>query len=293
MGIEPLITPVLAILLYGMFAQIPFLHLRDALADRRFLAAVLVTNFVLVPVLVGLLIQLLPDQPPLLLGVLLVLLTPCIDYVVVFTHLGGGNARLMLAATPVLLLAQLVLLPLYLWLFMGGQAVAVMKAEPFLAAFTGLIVIPLLLALATESWAKRRRSGRVWLKATAWLPVPFMALTLLIIVASQIGKIEAQLPWVAQAIPLYIAFLVVAPLLALVTGRVFGLETRAGRALTFSTGTRNSLVVLPLALALPEAWSLTAVVIVTQTLVELVGELFYIRLVPKLVWRASSPDTAS
>ncbi|WP_219817981.1 hypothetical protein [Nitrosomonas ureae] len=66
--------------------------------------------------------------PTLLLGVYLVLLTPCIDYVVVFTHLGRGNARLVLASTPLLLITQMLLLPVYLWLFMGEQAAQVMSS---------------------------------------------------------------------------------------------------------------------------------------------------------------------
>ena len=101
-SLEFLISPVLAVLLYGMFAQIPFFHLREAFANRRFTAALLTVNFVVVPVLVWLLSRLLPQHPPLLLGVYLVLLTPCIDYVIVFTHLGRGNARLVLASTPLL-----------------------------------------------------------------------------------------------------------------------------------------------------------------------------------------------
>lgn len=55
-------------------------------------------------------------------GVLLVLLTPCIDYVVTFAHLGKADARPLLAATPLLLAAQMVLLPIYLGLFMGDAA---------------------------------------------------------------------------------------------------------------------------------------------------------------------------
>ncbi|SHE15423.1 Uncharacterised protein [Chlamydia abortus] len=55
-------------------------------------------------------------------------------------------------------------------------------------------------------------------------------------------------------------------------------------ALIFSAGTRNSLVVLPLALALPEPLNgVASAVIVTQTIVELIGELFYIRLVPNFL----------
>ena len=283
--LEFLISPVLAIMLYGMFTQIPFLHLREAFANRRFTAALLTVNFIVIPLFVWLLSRLLPQQPPLLLGVYLVLLTPCIDYVIVFTHLGRGNAKLVLASTPLLLLAQMLLLPVYLWLFMGEQAAQIMSAGPFLEAFFVLIVLPLGLALASEFWATRRRTGAVWIEATAWLPVPFMALTLLLVVASQIGRIEQYLPVVIQAVPIYVAFMVIVPFLARLIACAFRLDTQAGRGLIFSAGTRNSLVVLPLALALPDAWIVVPAVIVTQTLVELVGELFYIRLVPSVVFR--------
>ncbi|ANA39511.1 arsenic resistance protein [Geobacter anodireducens] len=283
--LESAITPVLAVLLYGMFAQIPFLHLREAFANRRFTAALLTVNFIVVPVLVWLLSRLLPQSPPLLLGVYLVLLTPCIDYVIIFTHLGRGNARLVLASTPLLLLAQMLLLPVYLWLFMGDEAARVMSADPFLQAFFLLIVLPLGLALTTEFWAKRRRSGALWLEATAWLPVPFMALTLLLVVASQLGRIGEHLSLVVHVIPIYIAFMAVMPVLSRLVACAFRLDTQAGRALIFSSGTRNSLVVLPLALALPDTWVVVPAVIVTQTLVELVGELIYIRVVPSVIFR--------
>ncbi|MBA2715275.1 MAG: arsenic resistance protein, partial [Rubrobacteraceae bacterium] len=48
----------------------------------------------------------------------------------------------------------------------------------------------------------------------------------------------------------------------------------------FTGATRNSLVVLPLALVLPAAFDLTPDVVVTQTLVELAGLLVSVRLVP-------------
>ncbi len=40
---------------------------------------------------------------------------------------------------------------------------------------------------------------------------------------------------------------------------------------------------LPLALALPASLALTPAVVVTQTLVELVGMIVYVRLVPRLL----------
>ncbi|HAB03761.1 MAG TPA: arsenic resistance protein, partial [Pseudomonas sp.] len=56
------------------------------------------------------------------------------------------------------------------------------------------------------------------------------------------------------------------------------------RAVTFSAATRNSLVVLPLALALPEDLrGLAAAAVITQTLVELASELVYVRAQPALI----------
>lgn len=291
--LEDFISSVIAVMLFGMFSQIPFLHLRKALANRQFTAALLTINFIVVPIVVWVLSRFLPDHPPLLLGVYLVLLTPCIDYVIIFTHLGKGNARLVLASTPLLLLAQMLLLPLYLWLFMGEQASQVMRAGPFLEAFLVLIVLPLALALAVEVWAKRQRGGRAVAETAAWLPVPFMALTLLLIAASQISRIDEYLAVVIQAVPIYVAFMIIIPFLARLVTRAFRLDVPAGRALIFSAGIRNSLVVLPLALALPDAWVVASAVVVTQTLVELVGALVYIRIVPAVILPQSGGSRAS
>lgn len=65
--------------------------------------------------------------------------------------------------------------------------------------------------------------------------------------------------------------------------RLFRLDTGAGRAIVSTGATRNSRVVLPLALALPGGRAVAAVVVVTQTLVEVLGMLAYVRLVPDLV----------
>lgn len=127
-GLGVLVTPAIAVLMYAMFLQIPFLDLRQSLGHKRFLSALLLANFILVPLLVWALTRGLVERPALLVGALLVLLAPCIDYVVVFTHIGKGDSRLMLAATPVLLLLQLLLLPVYLGLMLGAQSEVVVQA---------------------------------------------------------------------------------------------------------------------------------------------------------------------
>ncbi|MDP3977744.1 MAG: hypothetical protein Q8P85_07080 [Pseudomonas sp.] len=88
---QAMLWPTLLLLLYATFVQVPLLHLREACADRRFISALLVGNFLLVPLLVWGLLHWLPDDPVLRVGVLLVLLVPCADWFITFTQLGGGD----------------------------------------------------------------------------------------------------------------------------------------------------------------------------------------------------------
>jgi ACR3 family arsenite efflux pump ArsB len=110
-AMEALLWPCLAALLYATFTQVPLAHLPDAFRDMRFMSAVLAGNFVMLPVLVWGLLALVPGDPAVRLGVLLVLLVPCTDWFITFAHQGGGDVRRAIAVTPVVLVVQIVLLP--------------------------------------------------------------------------------------------------------------------------------------------------------------------------------------
>lgn len=281
-ALEAWINPALAFMLFVTFLQVPLADLGRAFARVRFLGALLVTNFVLVPLLVAVLIQFLPPDPLIRLGVLLVLLTPCIDYVVTFSQLGKADARLLLASTPALLIVQMLLLPAYLGVFLGSDASQLVQLGPFIHAFVWLIAIPLALAAAVQVWAARSKAGERVASGLGLLCVPATAAVLFIVIAAVVPQLAPATDAVLQVIPLYIAFAVISPVLGWGVGRAFRLEAPAGRALAFSAGTRNSLVVLPLALAVPGAVPLLPAIIVTQTLVELVSELVYIRVIGKV-----------
>lgn len=295
-AMELAINPVLGLLLYATFLGIPFASLGRAVRDVRFMATVLVLNFAVVPVVVFGLSRFVAGDQALLVGVLLVLLTPCIDYVIVFSGLAGGASDRLLAAAPVLMLAQMLLLPLYLLLFVGPELVFVIDPAPFVQALVGLIVVPLALAALTQWLARLARGregdppvvgraavGRKVMAAMQGLMVPLMMATLAVVVGSQIAGVRQELGSLLAVVPLYAAFLLVMVPLGLLAARPARLDARATLAVVFSGATRNSLVVLPLALALPEPLALAALVVVTQTLVELLGMLAYVRFLPRLV----------
>ncbi|WP_435171691.1 arsenic resistance protein [Falsirhodobacter sp. 1013] len=280
--LEGAINPALAFMLFVTFLQVPLPEIGRGFRETRFLGALLVSNFICVPIFAFLLSRLAIDDALLRLGILMVLLTPCIDYVITFAHLGRADARLLLSSTPILLLVQMALLPIYLGLFLGDAAADLVRVGPFVHAFVWLIAVPLICAGAVQLWGTQHTTGQRVSKILGLLPVPVTALVLFLVVAATVPVLGTASRHALSALPIYIAFAVIAPFIGWGIAQAFGLQPAAGRAVSFSTATRNSLVVLPLALAVPGALPVLPAVIVTQTLVELVAELVYIRVLPRL-----------
>lgn len=277
-----IISPLIALLLFSMFAQIPFLEIKESFKNIRYFIALLIGNFIFVPIAVWTLLQIVDFNSYIAFSIALVLLSPCIDYVIVFTKLGRGNEALMLVSTPILLILQLLLLPIYMYLFFNDELSSLLQFTPLFKAFFWMIVIPMAFAFVLQVLAKSRELPSTLLKQTAWLPVPFMAIVLFTILATQLPTISDHFHEIKMVIPIFLLFLVIAPLIGKFLSVLFRLPTSTSRTLAFSLSTRNSLVVLPIALALPDQWAIiAAAVIVTQTIIELIGELIYVKTIPK------------
>lgn len=281
--LEAAINPAIGVLLYATFLGVPFTRLAEAFRDARFLITLLVVNFVIVPVIVFALSRFVATDAALLIGVLLVLLTPCIDYVIVFAGIAGGSHEKLIAAAPLLMIVQLLLLPLYLTVLTGPGVLEGIQIAPFVEAFVFLILLPLLLAAITQWASSRARWAAGVERAAVGVMVPLMMITLFVVVASQAGIVLANLAGIGGVIPIYAVFLIVMAFVGAGVSRVIRLGVRDARAVTFSGATRNSLVVLPLALALPAELALVPAVVVTQTLVELIGMTIYVRVIPRLI----------
>ncbi|NDO77568.1 arsenic resistance protein [Kocuria indica] len=279
----PAVTPVLAALLYVTFLGIPLRRVGEGLRDLRFMACLVIVNFAVVPVIVFALVRAFSLEGPVLIGVLLVLLTPCIDYVIVFSGLAGAANDRLLAASPVLLVLQMLTLPLYLWWFLGADVAVAVHWGTFAQALAVVIVVPLVAAAVTQWAAARSPVARRWGRLAGGAMVPLMMLTLATVVASQIALVGSRAQALLPLVPVYVSFAALMTALGWAAGRLAGLRVRERRAVLFSGVTRNSLVVLPLALAVPDGTGLAPLAVLTQTLVELLVMLALVGLVPRLV----------
>jgi len=287
--LEALLWPILALLLYTTFVQVPLLHVRDACRNRRFVFAAVLGNFMLTPLMVWAMLQWLPDNPALRLGVLLVLLVPCTDWFITFSQLGCGDTASAVAITPLNLLMQLLLLPAYLWLMLpAADFGAALHTEAILPTALALIGLPLVMAVLTERWMEARFERTIWRERLAWGPVPLLAVVVFLIAGAQIDSVREAGPVLLTVLPVFAGFLLAAALLARLLTHALRLPMDTGRTLAFSFGTRNSFVVLPFALALPAGWETTGIVIIFQSLVELFGMVFYLWWLPRHLFKPIS-----
>ncbi|WP_231559494.1 MULTISPECIES: arsenic resistance protein [Kocuria] len=281
--LEVMINPAIALMLFSTFLAIPVTHIGQGFKDVRFLGVLLALNFVVAPVVVWALTLPFVQNPALLVGILLVLLVPCIDWVIVFTGLAGGDSARLTAAAPVLMVVQMVALAPLMVLIGGPQLVVDVPPGPFITALVLLLLLPLAAAGLLQALARRCPvAARVQTGGQAVM-VPSLMVVLVVVIASQMAGLGSRWIEVIWAVPVFVGFAAVMIAAAVAAARLTRTTTTPARALVFSAVARNSLVVLPLALALPERYDLVPLVVLTQTMVELVLMVVMLRAVPLVV----------
>ncbi len=267
-----LILPFLVVMLTGVFLNVPLRRFADVLRHGRVAIASLTINFLWTPALAWVLGWFfLRDQPLLWIGFLMLLVTPCTDWYLVFTGIARGNLALSTTLLPVNLVLQILFLPLYILLLAG----AVLPIDPRLLAES--VATVLLLPLGTAVVLRRvlvRWKGVSWMERRL-LPavqsgqILFLGLAIAAMFASE-GRVIAQNPWVLLRllIPLLL-FFCINTVLSLVTSRALKSDYGAFVSLSFLTLARNSPIALAIALAAFPDQPLVALALVIGPLIEL------------------------
>lgn len=259
-----IITPLLMVVLFTLFARVSLGRLREAAGDWRYLLTAVGLNFVSTPLIAFFLGWVfLRDEPGLWVGLVLALITPCTDWYLIFTDLAGGDVHRNLALLPWNLILQLVLLPVYLLVF--TQTLVPVELSTILRAFALYVAIPLVAAQLV-----RRHCPQA--AASAWLVrLGFVALALVVLAMfTSHGEIALKRPtlFLRMAPPL-LSFYLISLSLSWIVSHWLRYPREKFIALACTTTARNSPLALPLAVVLFPAHPVVALSQLIEPIVEI------------------------
>ncbi len=266
-----LVLPTLLMMLTAVFVQMDTAHVDKVRHAKTLVATSLVLNFAFTPALAWALgAGLLGDEPDLRIGLLLLLVTPCTDWYLVFTSMARGHTGIAAALLPVNLLLQLALLPVYV-LLLGGRAAMVNTTT--LVESVLLMLVPLALAMVLR-WASHRLKGAAWrdryiIGTASHLVLPLLYVAVPAMFAWQARTVLAHGPSLLALVAPLMIFFVLLPVITTVLSHLLSLPADHRVTLTMVATARNSPLALAIAVAAFADRPLIAVALVLGPLVEL------------------------
>ncbi len=247
-----IVMPALMLMLYGIFLTVPFREFISVLHHKRIVFVTLIINFVWTPLLAfGLGWIFLAEQPMLWVGFVMLMVTPCTDWYLVFTKISKGNIALSSALLPINLLIQLLLLPLYIYVFFDNYEFVGMF--PVVQGVLLVFLIPLLLAGITRLLSRveyfrfdlKDKAEAIFIKGN----IVFLCIAVIAIFASEASVLMSEIQLV---------LLMVFPLLIFFASN-FVLGSTLSRRMKLSHDKKVSLIMVTLARNSPIALAIAVV----------------------------------
>jgi ACR3 family arsenite efflux pump ArsB len=263
---DAIIVPLLMIMLFFTFIQVPFKDIKRSLSNRKFTITSIIMNFVLTPVLAWLLASVfLSGHPALWIGFIMLMVTPCTDWYIVFTGIAKGNVALSASILPLNLLLQLILLPVYFYIFAG--TIGVVNLELIAESVLFVLVIPLVLAYLTRAFIIRCKKDII--DQLESFPIIFLGLAIVAMFASQGELLLANLDLLFLLLLPILAFFIIIFVIGRLVGRALQFNHKDKASLNLTTLARNSPIALAIAITAFPHEPLIPLVLIIGPLVEL------------------------
>ncbi|WP_026673762.1 arsenic resistance protein [Alkalihalobacterium bogoriense] len=266
---ESFIVPLLVAMLYITFLQIPIEEIKKAFKNIKFTYTSVTINFVWTPILAWLLaIIFLGDNPALYIGFIMLMVTPCTDWYLIFTGIAKGNVTLSTAILPLNLILQVILLPIYLLIF--GGTTGVIQLSFLIESVLVVLFIPLVLAVLTNTLLKKREPLREKLLSRfSVLPILFLSLAIVAMFATQGQLLLSNLDLMWKITIPILLFFIINFIIGQKIGALLNFSTKDKTSLSLTTLARNSPIALAIAMTAFPDQPLIALTLVIGPLLEL------------------------
>lgn len=269
---EYLIMPSLTIMLFLVFIQIPLKEIGSSFKNIKFTSTSVIINFIWTPIIIYVLGKVfLNNQPEILIGFIMLMVTPCTDWYLIFTGIAKGNVPLGSSILPLNIILQLILLPLYI-LLIGGTSVEI-DALNLGKGLVFSLMIPLILSVVARRFIIKKIGNTTFKKKI----VPkvcdfqgyFLNIAIISMFASQ-GKVllKNYQILIVLLVPVLL-FFIINFLFGRLIGKVINLNYEDSVSLSLTTLARNSPIALSIAVATFPDKPLISLALIIGPLIEL------------------------
>ena len=239
----------LMVMLFFVFLDVNITEISKSFSDLRFSVSALLINFIFTPLFTFVLSKLfLAKQIDLQIGFIMLMVTPCTDWYLVFTGVAHGNVLLGASILPLNLILQIMLLPVYLWLFMGTE----ISFE--ISTIIHSILLVLIIPLACASMVKLLVNTLNWkkyldalLRKSGVIQFVLLCLAVIAMFASQGALLLDNTLLFIKLLPPLLLFFAAVFCISFFTGKLLKLPFKNTVPLIFTTSARNSPVSLAIA----------------------------------------------
>lgn len=257
-----LVVPLLMVLLFLIFLDVPFRDIPASIKNYKFNFVSLGINFIWTPVLAYLLGYIfLADQPVLWLGLVMLLVTPCTDWYIIFTNIAKGNTALSTTILPINFILQIILLPVYIYLFFG-----VFEWVSFGVVFS--MMLTLMIPLGLAMLVKLIFPGEYLSRLSAINPI-VLSLAVLAIFASERDTLFSNLNLLQIILMPILLFFVITFFISNFAAKIFKFNYRDTVSLVMTTMARNSPFALAIAVVVFDDMPIITLALIIGPLIEI------------------------
>ncbi|TVR76248.1 MAG: arsenic resistance protein [Chitinophagaceae bacterium] len=266
------IVPFLIIMLFGIFLNIPMADLFKSFRNTNFFSANILINFIWTPLFAYFLgYFLLQNDLSIWIGFVMLMVTPCTDWYLIFTGIARGNLPLSTSVLPLNLVLQVFLLPVYLLLFFGQTGSV--DSRVLIESIAYILLIPFIMAqlikfvsrIISKSDFIKKRVSPFFEKSQ----VIFLGLAIMAIFASQGSYLTDNLRVVLILIIPLLLFFIVNFFLGRLLSKLLKFNYADSVSLNLTTLARNSPIALAIAVTAFPNDPLIALALVIGPLIEL------------------------
>lgn len=276
---ENFVTPFLFAMLFGIFLNIPLRDCKKSFTNIKFSVTTIIINFIWTPILIWLLGKIFLSSSPIMqIGLIMLMVTPCTDWYLIFTGIVKGNVPLSTTILPLNLILQVVLLPVYLFIF-GGVS-GTINIKELLISIIVMLIIPFILAQITKVFLEKLEKENIKNEIYTFfssLQIILLSLAIMAIFAAKGSSLLSNFNIVVKFLHPIIIFYVINFTLSQIVGKKFKYSYEDTASLTLTTIAKNSPMTLGVALMAFPNEPIIHLIMLIEPLIELPSMLIITR----------------